>query len=63
MWARGRGDAFSDCPKRGFTCANDADSALSPYMASIFGAQNTGLPHDTFANASGKLSASLRTSA
>src|SRR6476620_9709504 len=32
-------------------------------MTKIFGAQNTGLPHEIFSNASGNPSATLRTSA
>src|SRR6185312_15795631 len=37
--------------------------ALPPYMTNIFGAQNTGLPHETFSNASGKPRQISRTSA
>ena len=34
--------------------------ALPPYIAKIFGAQNTGRPHETFSKASGKLKANRR---
>jgi hypothetical protein len=35
--------------------------ALPPYITKIFGAQNTGLPHEIFSNASGNPNAIVRT--